>query len=429
MMSMYMKTRVLFIFTGLMFILGIAIGQDADSTDRLIVPPGVKLITLTSSDDVANEVILAPDGSMFVSGSRNSRFTLLKLKTDGSLDNSFGNGGIVLTDVRCGEDLYSCLLIQKGGKILQSGTAYNGKHNDFALLRYKPSGMVDSLFGKNGLITFHARGGNDIVTSLLTQANDRVLILGSSSDGNNDAFAMARMLPNGKRDTTFGNNGFVFNNIRAGDDVVCGAVNQPDGKFIVAGSSNTDFGVARYHFNGQIDKTFGTNGLTLTSIGGCEDIAMAIVIQNDGKVVVAGSTFNGDNFDFTLVRYTSRGFLDPTFGKGGMVVTAIGTGDDKIFDMVIQLDGKLVVGGSSFNGQSDDFALVRYNPDGSLDKSFGKGGIVVTEVQKGDEHIYSLAFQPDNKIVAAGNSNNGYNNDFAILRFMPDGSLDKTFGR
>ncbi|MEI7492519.1 MAG: hypothetical protein WCK92_14055 [Bacteroidota bacterium] len=404
-------------------------GQSNDSLNQAIPHPGASIISLNTSDDIANSVVIAPDGNMFVSGYTNSRFTLFKITAGGRLVTSFGSKGIVKTSLKSGEDLLSSILLFSNNKILVSGSAYNGQHNDFAMLKFLPQGIIDTTFGTNGMFLMHARGGSDIASSMALQPDGKIIVVGSSSDGNYDAFALARFKPEGVPDPSFGKNGMVVTDVRYGDDRINDVAIQPDGKIVVAGSSNTKLGAARYLANGELDRSFGNNGITLTSVNDCEDIASAIVLQGDGKIVVAGSSFNGESFDFALVRYTTQGKPDASFGKGGIVVTSLGNGDDKVSDLLIQPDGKLVAGGSSFNGQSDDFALARYNHDGTLDKSFGNKGIVITSVQKGDEHIYSLALQGDGKIVAAGNTNNGYNNDFIILRFMPDGSLDPDFGK
>ncbi|MEI8007678.1 MAG: delta-60 repeat domain-containing protein [Bacteroidota bacterium] len=421
-------TTLLFILSFLLFACHLS-GQSHEPSNRVNPHPGSSIISLTTSDDIANSLVIAPDGNMFVSGYTNSWFTLFKVTTGGRLDNTFGSKGMVKTSLKSGEDLLSSIVLLPDNKILVSGSAYNGTHNDFAMLKFLPQGGIDTTFGTKGMFLMHARGGNDIASSMALQPDGKIIVVGSSSDGNYDAFALARFKPEGDPDPSFGKNGLVVTDVRYGDDRISDLAVQPDGKIVVAGSSNTKLGVARYLCDGELDRSFGNNGITLTSVSDCEDIAAAIGLQGDGKIVVAGSSFNGESFNFTVVRYTTLGKPDASFGKGGIVITSLGDGDDKVSDLLVQPDGKLVAGGSTFNGQADDFALVRYNCDGSLDQSFGNKGIVITSVQKGDEHIYSLALQRDGKIVAAGNTNNGYNNDFIVLRFMPDGSLDPDFGR
>src|SRR5213079_2729983 len=147
--------------------------------------------------------------------------------------------------------------------------------------------------------------------------------------------------------------------------------------------------------------------------------------QADGKLVVAGETNNGINYDVALVRYNANGTLDASFGTGGKVTKAVRTSDATPYAVAIQADGKLVVAGETNNGINYDVALVRYNANGTLDATFGTGGKVRTAVGANDEAAYALAIQADRKLVAAGATNVGNNNyDFALVRYNANGTLD-----
>ena len=181
---------------------------------------------------------------------------------------------------------------------------------------------------------------------------------------------------------------------------------------------------------GDPDSTFASDGIVTTDFAPTgNDFGEAVAIQPDGKIVVAGTSFNGSTYVFALARYSTNGDLDPTFGSGGRVTTAIGNMDDRATAVAIQPDGKIVAAGSSFtNGTGYGFALVRYNPDGSLDNTFSGDGIQHDDISAGSDEAYSIALQPDGKIVLAGYANNGSSNDdFALLRYNPDGTLDNTF--
>jgi uncharacterized delta-60 repeat protein len=186
-------------------------------------------------------------------------------------------------------------------------------------------------------------------------------------------------------------------------------------KLVAAGlafSSETsdDFGLARYNSNGALDRSFGTGGKVTTNItgSGSPDEANALAQQADGKLVAAGGT---DAFatgsDFALARYNPDGTLDPSFGTGGMVTTGL----ELAFALVVQADGKLVAAGVA--GQ--DFGLARYNPNGTLDASFGTGGTVTTDFAGDSDAAHALAVQPDGKLVAAGEA--GPCCDFALARY------------
>jgi uncharacterized delta-60 repeat protein len=179
--------------------------------------------------------------------------------------------------------------------------------------------------------------------------------------------------------------------------------------------------------HGALDQSF-TNfrGRVVTAIGPGDDVVRAVAFQSGSKIVAAGSSWNGSNDDFALVRYKQDGTLDQSFGTGGEVTTPIGSGNDDANALVIQKDGKIVVAGTSFNGADDDFALARYNSDGSPDTTFDGDGKVTTPIGSGDDRAYALDLQGDGKLVVAGYSR-GTHDDFALARYNPDGSLDPTF--
>jgi uncharacterized delta-60 repeat protein len=196
---------------------------------------------------------------------------------------------------------------------------------------------------------------------------------------------------------------------------------QSDGKIVAAGysynGSNFDFAVVRYNTNGSLDTTFDTDGKVTTAIGSGTDAAYSVVLQSDGKIVVAGNSRIGSNDDFAVVRYNTNGSLDTTFDTDGKVTTAIGSGTDEARSVVVQSDGKIVAAGYSDNGPNFDFAVVRYNTNGSLDTTFDTDGKVTTAVGLGDDEAYSVVLQSDGKIVAAGYSDNGPNFDFAVVSY------------
>lgn len=178
---------------------------------------------------------------------------------------------------------------------------------------------------------------------------------------------------------------------------------------------------ARYNSNGTLDSGFGTGGITLTSVGGGDDEARAVAIQPDGRIVAAGHWQNGSNYDFALARFNADGSLDTSFGTGGKLTTAIGSSSEYARAVVVQADGRIVAAGFSNIAGTDDFALVRYNSDGTLDTSFGVGGKRTTSFGTGQDTAYALTLQPDGKLIAVGYSHNGSNYDFAVARYTTEG--------
>lgn len=225
----------------------------------------------------------------------------------------------------------------------------------------------------------------------------------------------------------------------ASDSAYATAV-QPDGKIVVAGYAagehGGDFAITRLEPDGDLDVTFGDNGKVLTDFGGGFDIAYAVALQNDGKIVVAGmATMSGSGFDFAVARYNADGSPDTTFSDDGKTTTAVGTGLDAAYAVIVQANGRIVLGGEAFRSSipyDTDFALVGYLPDGSLDTTFGAQGRVITPVRAGSgrDVIFALAVARDG--VTSGGAEKFYavggDNDFAVARYTPNGQLDMTFG-
>ena len=248
----------------------------------------------------------------------------------------------------------------------------------------------------------------------------------------------------GDLDPTFGTGGVVMTDFNTSTDLANAVALQPDGKLVVAGTTYTDndfsdedFAIARYNADGSLDTSFGTNGKVTTDFPGLAAVISAVVVQPDGKIVVAGGAYPLFTFagDFKVARYNPDGSLDTSFGAGG-IVTTIFPGDGSFaFALALQSDGKIIAAGTDFfdfnpGDMSDtDFALARYNPDGSPDTTFGSGGTVTTDFLGAEDDVFSVLIEPDGKIVAVGSANSPFDfYDFAAARYLANGTLDATFG-
>ncbi|MBN2393342.1 MAG: hypothetical protein JXR84_21605, partial [Anaerolineae bacterium] len=236
----------------------------------------------------------------------------------------------------------------------------------------------------------------------------------------------------GQLDATFGGNGIVTTDLGVWDaQWACVAI-QPDGKIVAAGTVqngdgdfDTSFAVARYNTDGTLDTTFDIDGIAITTFQPGYNVAHAIAIQQDGKIIVAGDYMSPQDSSFMVVRYNTDGTLDTSFGVDGIVTTSAG---EKANAVAFQSNGKIVVAGSSSNEDGDRAIVVRYNANGSLDTFFGSGGIAITDIEE-TNNITSIAIQPDGKIVAGGEKdllNSG--GQFILYRYTPYGRLDTTFG-
>ncbi len=296
------------------------------------------------------------------------------------------------------------------------------------------AGSVDTSFGAAGKIILDV-SGEDYGNAVAVQADGKVLVAGSSvTVATGTVVSLARFTIDGDLDTSFGTNGKVLTPVSNRSDVANAMVVQPDGKIVVVGSTDqsvatntgTDFLVLRYNSNGTLDSTFGNGGKAITDIGKLANVARAVVLQPDGKIVVGGDAQMGTTTtgaDFALARYNTNGTLDASFGTGGTVTTALksGTGSDIVRALALQpVDGEqriLAVGGDG------DFLAARYTPSGTLDNSFANGGKLVGVFTSNIGAANAVAVLPDGKAVLAGHNNN----DLALVKLQVNGSLDTTF--
>ncbi|MFN9367078.1 MAG: delta-60 repeat domain-containing protein, partial [Planctomycetota bacterium] len=303
--------------------------------------------------------------------------------------------GIVTTAIGTGSDQGWYTAVQADGKIVVGGWVHNGINNDVALVRYNADGSLDTSFGSGGMVTTAIGTSSDQGYSVTVQADGKIVVGGYARIGSTDDFALVRYNADGSLDTSFGTGGMVTTAIGTSSDIAYRVTLQPDGKIVVGGyariGSTDDFALVRYNANGTLDTSFGTGGMVTTAIGTGNEYAYSVPLLADGKIVVAGYS----NFDIALVRYNADGSLDTSFGTGGKVTTAIGTGTDIAYSVTLQADGKIVVGGYAAIGSTLDFALVRYNANGSLDTSFGTGGKVTTAIGTSTDIAYSVTVQAD----------------------------------
>jgi len=366
----------------------------------------------------------------------------------GDLDPTFGTGGKVTTDFSDSSDEANAIALQSDGKIVAAGRIIKGSASDFtqdfAVARYNTDGSLDTGFGAGGKVTTDFSGEADTANAVALQSDGKIVVAGFAVTGRtmqfpNQDFALARYNSNGSHDASFGTGGKVTTDFSGLFDMPLAIAIQTDGKIVLAGSDDdlsfqARFALSRYNSDGSLDITFGSGGKVTTQYPVFVQ-PLAAAFQADNKIVVAGSTAGPNDFvgDFLLTRYHSDGSVDTGFGTGGSTTTDFFGRNDQANSIAIQGNGKIVAGGrtniSSIALANYDFALSRYNTDGGLDASFGIGGKLTIGFGGNDDECTAIAVQPNGKIVTAGFTDIVFGDrQFALARLNSDGALDSGFG-
>jgi uncharacterized delta-60 repeat protein len=382
------------------------------------------VLTYFGRDNNGAEVVVQPDGKIIMVGTSDRNFVITRYNTNGTLDTSFGLGGYFSFSFRGWEEAYEVAVDSKN-RIVTLGQ--DGSNSIVSRNNY--DGKEDISFDINGRLV---APGCNIENGAGAQAiqDDNKIIIGGSYDSSyfNNSFRLFRLiryLENGNLDESFGNAGrvgtwFYYN------DMVNSIALQPDGKIIAAGQTTTPstnihaFALARYKTDGSLDNSFGSDGKVITDVGGYNG-ANSVKIQQDGKIIAAGTADN----NFAIVRYNANGSLDLSFDSDGIVKTDFGDGYESASCIALQADGKIVVAGV----HSNQFAISRYNDNGSLDNSFGDSGKVLSAIESSGG-VQSIGIQKDGEIivVGVGSAINNLAPDIISIRYNINGSIDSTFG-
>ena len=283
---------------------------------------------------------------------------------------------------------------------------------------FAQDGDLDTTFGTGGKVEFDRNNNTQFLHGMALQSDGKIVVVGNLHIG--------RFNADGTLDVSFGNNGLTSLTSLSGTFTAIAIY--PDDSIAIAGRGAGDFVVARFLANGAPDLSFGSNGTgeVTTNLGSAIfEGARAVTIQPDGKIVAAGSTFTPQTQqDFALVRYLPDGSLDASFGTGGIVTTAMTASFDEALDVLLQPDGRIVAVGFTASG----YGLARYLPDGSLDTSFGAGGRVRTNLPLIAEQAFAAVLDYDGSILVTGFDGPATNSRFNVVRYTPSGSLASNFG-
>jgi uncharacterized delta-60 repeat protein len=363
------------------------------------------------------------DGKIVMTGGASDAFQLARFRADGQLDTGFGSGGLLRTDLIDNafvQETPRAFTIQADGRIVVVGDTRSGSPFSFAIARYLADGSLDASFGTGGTVLGGVTGR---AFAVAIQPDGRILVAGDDTATEN--FRLARYLPDGRLDPSFGSGGQVLTDIAGGPDLARNLVVQPDGAIVVSGTpiGNTGpTGVARYLADGRLDGSFGTGGKLLVTAA---RVGEGLALQPDGKLVLVGdidvAAPSGTTTQFAVVRLNADGSLDAGFGQAGLVTTAFTALGDGARAVTLQADGRILVAGLSSRVNAN-FALARYNADGTLDTGFlgGTDGRTVLDFFLFADAADDVAVLPDGKIVLGGFATaNVAGSGYALARFTP----------
>ena len=404
------KSTLKFTLTAIAFVICTSATAQIGTLDPSFSTDGRYILDIDVLDQDAYGIAIQSDGKIVLAVDHDNGADMdavvVRLNTDGTLDNTFDTDGIVIIDLG-GEDLGAYdVAIQADGKIVIAGYYYGGPMGDFMVARLNTDGTLDNTFNSDGVATVDIAGtSDDEGISLAIQADGQILLVGFTDNGVDGDVAVVRFDgADGLLDFTFDGDGILTYD-SGFDELSASIAEQTDGKIVISGyldkTTDVDVAVIRLDSDGSFDNTFDTDGIVLTDIAGDDDEGMFLSLQADGKILVASTTYGGTSSDFAILRYNTDGSLDASFDTDGIVLTDFGGGDDYGYSVIEQTDGKIVAVGSAISTFSN-FAVARYNSDGSADATFGTGGKVTTSMPGGDSEIYRLALQIDGKIVVTG---------------------------
>ncbi|HLJ92667.1 MAG TPA: DUF4214 domain-containing protein [Gemmataceae bacterium] len=362
----------------------------------------------TSFHSAVQRLALQADGKLVVFGSSSGGFAVERYNPDGSLDTAFGLGGRVLTSFAVyvtGDDG----AVEPDGKIIEVGTGFTGGPQgiyEVFMTRYNPDGSLDHSFGTNGTVTH----GIDALTATVSIQTDSRIVVASGK-------ILLRFNPDGQLDPSFGQGGTVNTDLTSGPVVV-----QPDGKLLALEGSGT-LVLERFNTNGSLDTGFGSAGkvfiVNVGRLGGPNEGLAPLALQQDGKVIVSGDNFINSQMVLALARFSADGSPDPTFGTNGQVNTTFPRNFGQPPALALEPDQKIVA-------LLSPFGVARLNPDGSIDTGFGTNGSVMTAGFIGTlfSSANEVVVQPDGKLLAGGTEGS----NAVLIRYNPDGTLDPSFG-
>ena len=377
----------------------------------------------------ASSLAIQPNGKILVAGTYlySMAYAVAAYHMDGTLDNNFGASGIMKDFKHSGRTSFEASAVQPDGKIITAGvTQMSPEALDFIVIRYNKDGSYDMSFSGDGVVMPRFGTGGAEAKAIAIQPDGKIVVAGYFWNGSNGKFDMAliRLNPDGTPDNTFSGDGQVLTHIRD-YNIATDMVLQPDGKIVIAGytASNVggiDVGIVRYNSDGTLDNRFSGDGMLTADLGSDNDQVVGLLLRPDGKLVVVG---NGQTGKVFLLRYNADGSPDTSLDIDGMMITGNGEFMNTASAALLQPDGAIVVAGT----KDGNFRIERFNSNGSPDNSFSEDGKMMIDFNLNNEQPTSMVLQPGGKLVIGGYVKEWPLTDMALARINADGSLDNSF--
>lgn len=413
------KSTILFFF----LVLGLLQDTFSQTTglDLSFGTGGYVSTDVNTHDDEANDILVQPDGKIVIGGSAilqsYSKFSVIRYNSNGSIDSTFADNGIATANVGPVNDKGTSLALQNDGKILLAGNYGWNFYNDPAVVRFNSDGTIDSTFGDNGYSRFIISNQYDEFNDMALQSDGKIVVGGRTWQNNSYNFLIARILPSGVIDSSFGLNGMVVTDFLNSNDCIHSLLIQADGKILVSGNTEPGasyFAAARYHSNGAPDQSFGIGGKLFIGTGSRYDISYGMSLTADSSIILAGSNGSGNIYSYQVAKLTKFGVLDSTFGSDGIKQVPVSVPADHLKDVLVQNDGKIIATGMA----DHDAFMLRLTANGSLDNSFGNQGIYTGNNGGSEGRLNAVTQLDDSSIIACGFTKPGNNFDLFLVKFL-----------
>lgn len=402
-----MTRQALKIFASLLLLVSLQ-AQDGTVDETFALDGHTLTEIIEDKNSAATDVIVLEDGKILASGTFDNfgrpGLVVVRYNPDGSLDESFGEGGIATTffSETQVEGTPSAMAVQSDGKIILSGASTSQTDFDLALARLNADGSVDSSFGTNGGILTPVGDSHDHSNDMVLQEDDKIILAGSTSGDNGTDAIVVRFTPDGQLDNTFGNGGIVITDFEGGADVFNTVELQSNGKIVAGGYSSYfgfSFAVAKYNSDGSLDTSFDQDGLLF--IDGLKEWIVSITLLNEHQIMVLGTDGGSD---VQLARLNSDGSLDTAFGNNGTLVTTfVNSTNDGPTELLVQNDNKFVVVGTTWQSGPWVMSGQRFNADGTVDNSFADNGAFFINLNEQDfSRANGATLAEDGSIFIAG---------------------------